>query len=482
MFWKKNALSYVFWLLYALVWGSMVVFSSLNFIMPLPMLGSLSIPVRMLVAIVPVLVIPVICIFVRRYIVRHYVHKEFKKTIWKIAELLVLLVIMGIGIWTRYCCVADVDIQIGVYSNALITEGSSIFYHSHGASYLYMQLLHGLFLLFVNKLIFAVWMQVTLFYIAGLFLYQGVKRVVGKLPALSLFALFILAPYFSALSIELSPLGIYLALYCFCLFYLTEVLRDIHTKPLQYFFGGLQVAVCIYLDFIGVTLVFWAILLLFINNNKSPVVEKWRICLITFLSGLIAGGVLVVVCDVLLTGRDVLQMLGTWWCQYMPEVTLGILEIAILIMGLLGIISFWFRRKTDRLCPILFLLFLVIVAACFDMHTQVMPYDCWIVVLLLLVAFIGFFDVFDLTDRTYFLIEQTSVMDTEVFECQEQEEEEAEAVAEMPVSNPVKLLENPLPVPKRHARRTMDYPITEIPEDDDFDIQITEDDDFDYKF
>lgn len=527
MFWKKNALSYVFWVLYSLVWGSMVVFLALNHIMPLPILEALALPLKMIVAIVPVLMIPVIGILVRRYIIRHFIHEDYDQTFWKITEGLVVVVIMAIGIWLRYDSLWDKDIQVGAYMQAMVTEGGTISYLSHGATNLYMQLLRGLFLLFGNKPALALWLQVILFYIAGLFLYQGLKRVVGKLPALGVFAFFILCPFFRTLSMELSPLGFYLALYCFCLFYLTEVLRDIHGKPLQYFFGGVQVAACIYLDFIGVTLIIWAILLLLMHNLQTALVEKWRLCLVTFGAGLLAGEVVLVVTDLLFTQRSVMQVLMTWWMQYVPEGfvfrldafndTPGILQVVILIMGLLGIFSFWFRKKTDRFCPMVLLLAVVALLGCFGMSSDEMGYEAWIVLQLLLVAWIGCLDVFDMTDRAYLLMHQPPVPVLEAYETEQTEEklefisesqeatveeiaesiEEASGeiekilleVEEIPVEveepiapKPIKLLENPLPLPKRHARRTLDYPITDIPEEDDFDIQITEDDDYDYKF
>ena len=40
----------------------------------------------------------------------------------------------------------------------------------------------------------------------------------------------------------------------------------------------------------------------------------------------------------------------------------------------------------------------------------------------------------------------------------------------------VKYLDNPLPLPKKHVKRTLDF---ELDKKDDFDIEIKEDDDFD---
>jgi len=46
-----------------------------------------------------------------------------------------------------------------------------------------------------------------------------------------------------------------------------------------------------------------------------------------------------------------------------------------------------------------------------------------------------------------------------------------------PIKKKVELLENPLPLPKKHVKKVMDF--DDAPKKDDFDLQISEDDDFD---
>ena len=44
----------------------------------------------------------------------------------------------------------------------------------------------------------------------------------------------------------------------------------------------------------------------------------------------------------------------------------------------------------------------------------------------------------------------------------------------------VQYIENPLPLPKKHIKRVMDYSLKEMPDEDDFDLDIGDEDDFDY--
>ena len=43
----------------------------------------------------------------------------------------------------------------------------------------------------------------------------------------------------------------------------------------------------------------------------------------------------------------------------------------------------------------------------------------------------------------------------------------------------VRFLENPLPLPKKHVKRVMDYSLSSVSQEDDFDYLVADDDDFD---
>ena len=43
----------------------------------------------------------------------------------------------------------------------------------------------------------------------------------------------------------------------------------------------------------------------------------------------------------------------------------------------------------------------------------------------------------------------------------------------------IRFLENPLPLPRKHVKRELEYSIRHVADDDDFDYAVAEDDDFD---
>ena len=56
-------------------------------------------------------------------------------------------------------------------------------------------------------------------------------------------------------------------------------------------------------------------------------------------------------------------------------------------------------------------------------------------------------------------------------------EQQSEKVEEQPKK--IQMIENPLPLPKKHKKRVLDYDIVTAVQKDDFDITVDEEDDFD---
>ena len=70
--------------------------------------------------------------------------------------------------------------------------------------------------------------------------------------------------------------------------------------------------------------------------------------------------------------------------------------------------------------------------------------------------------------------------DWEILIESKEEEQRKKEQPEGTEKKQVQFLENPLPLPKKHVKRIMDYSLPpEQKENDDFDIPVAEDDDFD---
>ena len=58
------------------------------------------------------------------------------------------------------------------------------------------------------------------------------------------------------------------------------------------------------------------------------------------------------------------------------------------------------------------------------------------------------------------------------------EEEPAPVSGELPETNKIQFIENPLPLPKKHVPKVLDYKL-KSDDDGDFDYPVADDDDFD---
>ncbi len=81
------------------------------------------------------------------------------------------------------------------------------------------------------------------------------------------------------------------------------------------------------------------------------------------------------------------------------------------------------------------------------------------------------------------IVEETGFLDeedqAETFDAREPEQPKEDMGAAGPEKKTVKYIENPLPLPKKHVKRVMDYTLQTGSAEDDFDYAVEEDDDFD---
>lgn len=72
--------------------------------------------------------------------------------------------------------------------------------------------------------------------------------------------------------------------------------------------------------------------------------------------------------------------------------------------------------------------------------------------------------------------EESKTVESEKAETVEQEETKS---VESEKVEPVKLIENPMPLPKRHEKREMDYQYQVAEDKMNFDVEVSDGDDFD---
>ena len=158
--------------------------------------------------------------------------------------------------------------------------------------------------------------------------------------------------------------------------------------------------------------------------------------------------------------------------------------LVLLCVLSLGIYAFWRNRKTDALKAWILVAVIMALAACFRILTVEMPVNRYLYLLLSILAGIALEEcvvpcrVNEAAKREFAEIINLDEPSAELL-TEENEPEKAETV-ETTESGKPRFIENPLPLPKKHQKRTLSYRVEVGEGKDDFDISVDEDDDFDY--
>ena len=505
MNWKKNGFSYVLWLFYS---AAAIVFSICAAVSLCtkngyePQMGLVLSAAALVVAGVFTLSIHKAAAAISSK--KSAAPKRFSLLVW---ECICAVVLLGAGIFFRIQAMFQAEVQSAYFEAARVTEGQAVPMVVHGAVYAYLQLLHLLFLVFGNKMMAAVIWQMILQITAFLLLYIGVKRTAGRGSALVMLAFAMLSPGMAEKSVTLSPDMLFLLFFAGA-FVFAAILAP-KKSPAAFFCMGLLVGIVCYFDITG------CILLLFLWSLafwREPGVEECggeirkerhlkpsgsMPLLFLSLAGFCVGLLALIFLDAFFSGKNAGSVIWAWLLLYCPE---GFSVPAFLNAGgilpegaflaiclLLGVFSFWCRRGAERLRGWAVMLFALWMAQCFGVVTQKMDGSVLLFFLLSVLAGIGVQEIFAVSGADS-QMEKSGERKNEKQENKEQGNDESEAETAglelMPefqkeeAKPKVKYIENPLPLPKRHERRTMDYRLGSE-DGDDFDVSVSDDDDFD---
>ena len=498
MSWKKTICSYFIWLIYAAAvnlglagfFGTVLEREGYSGEYCFPAILVLNLSVALLV-------------FALHRLTVKSIPSEPKAAVWRnfaIVEGILVVALLAGGIFLRTTQIQNfatgsvaMDYQNPFYEAAKVTEGYVIPQVVHGASYLYLQVLHFVFLLFGNKLIAAVWLQVVLQCLTGVLLYFSVRKLSGRIPALIMLGFIMLSPYMVCNTLELSPESLFFVMYALALGILTSTFSNNRCNPFVALISGILIGVCCYFDLSGVTLLLFAVEIVFAERVK-PV--KWWNCRVMIILGCLLGTVMgwfgVIALDAALCGKKMLGVMTAWASLYRPNAfSFPINEVhnlqnspavwnsmlVVSIFLLVGVFGFWCRKGRERMGVWMVAASMFLLFRCFGMMTPQLSGSTYLFFCLVTLAGIGVGDIFSGEMIT-------GTVETEKDRIKAEEDEKpVETMTDpkteaVPKEKEIHFLENPLPLPKKHEAKVLDYRFVEI-ENGDFDYDVAEDDDFD---
>ena len=493
---KKNVFSYLLWLLYTIMTCGGIYRMVFLWQERMEICQTIGFAVAGAWGLVACLLV----LLLRKIFVNKVQNKE-KQTLWTyMLEGILMVTFLAIGIVLR---VGHVTEAITASQNELyfeatrIVEGQSIPQVVHGATYIYLQLLRFVFLVFGNKVSAAIWLQIVLQMVSSVFLYFAVRRLSGPIAALITEGFYMISSHMIMEAVHLSPEGFFLLFYALTLMSMAAVLHKQYKNIWLYLLTGMLVGACCYLDVFGVSL-FAVILWVFAVNrqgNAKVKNEKIRI-FFGLLLGAIVSFLAIIAIDALCSNKDVLNVLRAWGMLYcpqlpaMPDFYFGKLEMyemtTLLAILVIGIFSFWCRKHLEIQTVWMGMILLHALMQCFCMATEQVDGSALWYFLIIALAGTGIESIFaskkqivvvnDLEDES--LENNWEEFPQDVVESKE--ELEILELGKVPDGKrKVQFLENPLPLPKKHEAKVMDYKLTEVSADSDYDFAVSENEDFD---
>lgn len=502
---KKNWFSYCLWVLYA--FSACVFFlramSSLLENMPVENLY-----VRLAIVCIPFLLLSVLSAGFR-YLVnakgKTAVSEEKKEAVNKNAwEVFAVLLFLGLGLFLRIYFLESGSEEAAYFETARVGNGV-VTPIAHGAQYIYVLLLRGIFFLVGNHFAAGIILQIFLQMAAALVLYFAIRRLVGKTASFAMLFGMMFFPEMMKQGLMLSPKMLYLLLYGFVLLMIGRFVRRQKNKKVFLWHSWIQAFVtggCIgflsYLDISGLTLLIPLTCSLFLFDGKEPVeknrgsrygtVFQW----LTALAGFVLLGLLFFAVDAIQNGTSIGLVVETWCTLFsfkgfsisslfsalsgQRTMLTDILLVLIAFLLLAGIPAFFVKRREEMQMPWFVLVFSVCILQAGSFYSRGMGCECllWVWTLVLMGA-----------GLQSLARQKDSAVRKEILENLQKEQtvETAERTVETPSKNPqekkINYIENPLPLPKKHEKKTMGYQRRVGTRQMKFDIEVPDDDDFD---
>lgn len=347
-----------------------------------------------------------------------------------------------------------------------------------GSVYFYCLLLHGLFYVFGNQWIAGIWLQIILQIIGAFIIVLGLKKLIKRIPAYLVYSFILFAPQSIKAGITYGPQILYFCIFSVVFYVLADYIQRSQQEEdkkafmwLYTIISSALIGMCIYLDISGLVLLFlWCVLPMVKRKDDTTIWNyRWIIGLMTILLSLL----FYLFVDALMSNTTLGSIIYANSILYgninfQLEVLVNRLNVEFILLILLscvGCFSFWRRANTEIFTPFILMAISMAFLVFGGITTANMSGTYLMHLLMSMLSAVSITELFCTED----LERERREMNKETKEVEEDKVKEIE------------FIENPLPVPKKHVRKTMDYAF--IPDESKmkYDIQVKDNDDYDLK-
>ena len=377
------------------------------------------------------------------------------------------------------------------YDMAWIEKPGGVPKLAHGASYCYTVLLSAVLSFSGNKAIAGMFLQIVLQILSLFMLYAGIRLLVGEAEALLTTVFMAFLPAYAGQIYSLTPEVFYFFLFTVGVWEIglckkiSEEGKGKKSRYVLFILTGIYIGMMGYLDAMGLALLLPAgnvCLRRFRKdagqqdkNRKGGKNGLDGYALAFCLAGTLSAMFLLLLMDAGLTGNS----LGSIWSAWQkasaavgnirfpirPEEN-AVAGAVLCFSGMLGTAGFWFHKKQKQDVWILYLFGMTAWHMISNAEYPVFITFAWAVLAGIGITSMGM-DMEEKDVRT--MVPELVLEDMDRMAAEEETEEKPK----------VKLIENPLPLPKKHVRREMDFDRIVEMEKMKYDIPVDETDDFD---
>lgn len=405
-----------------------------------------------------------------------------KQLLW---EGIVSIVILAAGVGIRIYMLPSAGESAAYYEAAKVSpENMNLLVPVQSSVYYYLCLLRGMFLLLGNHWIAGIWLQILLQVLSGVVFYFAVRKMGGIFAAIAVLAYIMFSPVQVMMGLQYSPQ----MLYQFCwaagllliVFYLYKSTEGGEKESLRYGIGmwvavlflGIAVGFLGYVDVSGMVLLLPLLLLPMVSRSGEKTgIWVWLGRTLLGVMAAAAGFFGSIYVDGLLTSASFEGILNAWlktFAYEFPNVVELLqnssLEVMILLLLMaINIVSFFKRKEQEVITPWILMSFGLAVLYVFGITTDSMNNRSMLLILLSAAGAVGIKELFAGSAAQ----EDTESLETLPIIELDQPKEKA------------RFIENPLPLPKKHVKKVMDYAFVPEAAQMKYDVEVADTDDFD---
>lgn len=491
---KKNAVSYVTWMILLLFTG--LVFAFLGMIVAQIVSGSMNplLAAGFIAGFFLVLFLLYVLTGLGVKICKPLETSRIRTKVAPFLEGLVIGLCISAGVAVRISLLDFAGEDAAYYELAKVTEQSGVAVQSvQGSVYYYCMLLHGVFKLFGNNWMAGIWLQIVLQMLGILLFYFAIRKLTDKWPAILVLIFLCISPVSIDAGLNYSPQILYFCIFSLVFLLLADYLSK-SGKPERYPVAmwiysvvlGVLIGFACYVDVAGVLLLLPVLCIGMVKREPGHTVLWFLRTLVIIVSAVCAFGGMILL-DSILSGSSFTRVLNAWFVTYSSvgfrsDILTENRQVELLVLIILisiGVFSFWRRKNEER-----FTLFVLLVIGIGVLHFSGITADNMdgSYLLYALMSALAAVAVMELFYKELMVMRKDKqVKDTSQIELVELDTEEMQNKSEtvsIPSEKP-RFIENPLPLPRKHIKKIMDFAFIPDEEDMKYDIQVSDSDDFD---